>query len=1185
MMNSLEDEELETECVLLATKEMGGVTPADNRFYRMLTEKANEAHKRRVHTASTRKIRRNTVKDIYATLIKHGKIRSSPSKKGSKTPNSTHNRSSSSDNSSVFPSSTPSSTSSATLTSSSSKVVSVPPLSNTSSKSRSPSNKFTTSLSSSGKNKRTRSTPADNLVTSPSAPSAHLTKRKRGRNSAGATPENYTTVVMKRETNERYVKPANLPALRTVVSLCRKRLSDCSYDTESKAVVGLDKQQRELQELLERTLLESENNSVLLIGARGSGKSLLTEHVLKVAREKYKRVENDQGESMTAKRKRSNATKNLLSPYESFPNSSSRTKSFKSSTKSSTATRYTNVGSSSSSSSPPPPPSSSSSNLFVNFTKTKKRRTNDAPGPRTKSLTKKARVFFLYDDPSNTTPEELSFAKRSLKHSLITRKYQTRDDKSHVVMSSDDPTLSVNLAMIFVQCRESLYDGDPPFHIVRRDWLVDSQELKFLVEESNYSFLSGCQRRRDRLDGMNNMDDDNGVDEAKITSIEHSVEDMEKKLNLNLDDIFLITEDDGENKKLPLENILIYVCPSALVSTTQEQLKYLIEISGGKLITNLPIGSTFNSLNSRTELPFNIQAKKRVMIIGTLNDLDGTNNIISDQLASLGISYIYPIDTLLRVVLSAELSLDTMDSISSSGINNGNTSGQRKTSFDSSLQSPFSSNNFDSNSPRSHRSTHSNSTLSPFSPQQPELSAYELARLEQIKENEEALRALGIIGARLGGGPSEQEKEEQARREREKRQNNLLVRELRKERQRRQKLQEEARKSPFMVVRLNGIMHSDESGEKRALEEISRQMFQDVKLTFSNRISFAQHLKFLFDMLREMKGLDSALIFILDEFDSFAVSHKKQMLLYTLLDLQQSGEVKMLVIGLTERLDIADQLEKRVKSRFSNRQIYIPPLSMNDLILVMVERLTITNADVSVSSNTKTIGAGVRRKWNTNIERILNDRSLQNVIKRYHHLGHSTRWFCRRLLRAVSGLLDPSRKYDPKKFQVLTEYDIIAAFSTAPPSVDRGAQLFKSLTVAELLLIISMCSLEKKSGLSGSYNFHMAHGELQSLFSLENDIGAASGMQYRYDKKIFYKALEHLVMLGIVQPVGQHIENRFLSQSSLLASRDAQPSDCIIGDQALRVVLPRRQIQELIREIDEEKNIPTIVKGWAAKWL
>ena len=130
-----------------------------------------------------------------------------------------------------------------------------------------------------------------------------------------------------------------------------------------------------------------------------------------------------------------------------------------------------------------------------------------------------------------------------------------------------------------------------------------------------------------------------------------------------------------------------------------------------------------------------------------------------------------------------------------------------------------------------------------------------------------------------------------------------------------------------------------------------------------------------------------------------------------------------------------------------------------------------------------------------------------------------------------------------------------------------------------------MCSLEKKSGASGAYNFHMAYGELQSLWSLEDDIGAASGMQYRYDKKVFYKAFEHMVMLGVVQPVGQHVEHRFLSRASLLASRDAQPSDCIVGDQALRVVLPRRQVQELIRAIDEEKDIPTIVTRWATKWL
>ena len=84
---------------------------------------------------------------------------------------------------------------------------------------------------------------------------------------------------------------------------------------------------------------------------------------------------------------------------------------------------------------------------------------------------------------------------------------------------------------------------------------------------------------------------------------------------------------------------------------------------------------------------------------------------------------------------------------------------------------------------------------------------------------------------------------------------------------------------------------------------------------------------------------------------------------------------------------------------------------------------------------------------------------------------------------------------------------------------------------------------------------------------------------------MFYKAFEHLIMLGVVQPVGQHVSHRFLSSSSLLASRDAQPSDCILGEQALRVVLPRRQVQELIREIDRENTIPTIVTRWTGKWL
>ena len=79
-MTPLQEEELDTECVLMATKSMGELTPTDKRFYRMLTEEANKAQ-RRVHTASTRKIRRKTVQEIYATLLKQGKVMGTSSKK------------------------------------------------------------------------------------------------------------------------------------------------------------------------------------------------------------------------------------------------------------------------------------------------------------------------------------------------------------------------------------------------------------------------------------------------------------------------------------------------------------------------------------------------------------------------------------------------------------------------------------------------------------------------------------------------------------------------------------------------------------------------------------------------------------------------------------------------------------------------------------------------------------------------------------------------------------------------------------------------------------------------------------------------------------------------------------------------------------------------------------------------
>lgn len=77
----------------------------------------------------------------------------------------------------------------------------------------------------------------------------------------------------------------------------------------------------------------------------------------------------------------------------------------------------------------------------------------------------------------------------------------------------------------------------------------------------------------------------------------------------------------------------------------------------------------------------------------------------------------------------------------------------------------------------------------------------------------------------------------------------------------------------------------------------------------------------------EISGQDEgvtsqAVIFIIDEFDMFA-THPRQTLLYNLFDIAQSRKAPIAVLGCTTRLDVVEMLEKRVKSRFSHRYVYL----------------------------------------------------------------------------------------------------------------------------------------------------------------------------------------------------------------------------------------------------------------------
>ncbi|KAL2831911.1 origin recognition complex subunit 4 C-terminus-domain-containing protein [Aspergillus pseudoustus] len=141
-------------------------------------------------------------------------------------------------------------------------------------------------------------------------------------------------------------------------------------------------------------------------------------------------------------------------------------------------------------------------------------------------------------------------------------------------------------------------------------------------------------------------------------------------------------------------------------------------------------------------------------------------------------------------------------------------------------------------------------------------------------------------------------------------------------------------KNDFHVVRLNGFLHTD---DRLALREVWRQLGRetDTAEEAGKVISYADTMATLLALLShpgELQGsahspdgttTAKSVIIVLDEFDLF-VTHPRQTLLYNLFDIAQARKAPLAVLGVTTKVDVTEMLEKRVKSRFSHRSVFVP---------------------------------------------------------------------------------------------------------------------------------------------------------------------------------------------------------------------------------------------------------------------
>ncbi|XP_029461285.1 origin recognition complex subunit 4 isoform X2 [Rhinatrema bivittatum] len=343
-------------------------------------------------------------------------------------------------------------------------------------------------------------------------------------------------------------------------------------------------------------------------------------------------------------------------------------------------------------------------------------------------------------------------------------------------------------------------------------------------------------------------------------------------------------------------------------------------------------------------------------------------------------------------------------------------------------------------------------------------------------------------------------------------------------------------KENILQVHLNGLLQTN---DKIALKEITRQL--QLENVVGDKVfgSFAENLAFLLEALKKGDRTSSCpVVFILDEFDLFA-HHKNQALLYNLFDISQSAQTPIAVIGLSCRLDVLELLEKRVKSRFSHRQIHLlNSFNFQQYLKIFQEQLLLPAEFPDVH---------FAEKWNSNIQDLLENRTVEDVLQKYFSYSKDVRSL-QMMLMLVLSRITVSHPH-------INATDLIEANKLQ--SMDSKVNIVLGLSVLEVCLIIAMKHLHDIYE-GEPFNFQMVQNEFQKF------IQRKAHSVYNFEKPVIMKAFEHLHQLELIKP---------MEGLSLRTQKEYQ---------LMKLLLDHDQLMDALQKYP---NCPTDVRQWATSSL
>jgi len=297
-------------------------------------------------------------------------------------------------------------------------------------------------------------------------------------------------------------------------------------------------------------------------------------------------------------------------------------------------------------------------------------------------------------------------------------------------------------------------------------------------------------------------------------------------------------------------------------------------------------------------------------------------------------------------------------------------------------------------------------------------------------------------------------------------------------------------KENVVVVHLSGHIQTD---DKVALRDITKQL--NLENVVGDKVfgSFAEHLSFLLASLKTGDSTSKPIIFILDQFDSFC-SHKNQTLLYNLFDVAQSKAVPITVVGISSSIDVTELLEKRVKSRFSHRHLYIWPMDKLDMFLNMMSSLLVLESDEFAG-------------WNKSARDFIAQKSvIKFVDQKIYKVDNSIRNLKKVLYQALVKMVQSGSS------QLQMEHLQYALESSNNMEVNSMINQLRDLSITELCLLIAIKHIEQIYD-NEPFNFEMVYHEFVKFkrrkYSTLPD-----------ERSVVSKCWEKLLELELVSPRG-----------------------------------------------------------------